>query len=390
LISQLADFNEKRREESLWELKRLADKGLIDILPNRGWVNLHAHTFFSFNAYGFSPSRFLWEAYRLGLEMAGIVDFDVLDGLEETLTAAAILGTKAMVGLETRVFVKEYADKVINSPGEPGIAYIMGTGFYRHPKKGSRAAKILSSLRKRVTSRNLLIIERVNRYLSPVTIDYEKDVLSLTPKGNATERHILIAYDRKSREVFPNCKERISFWAEALGGLPPDTVAEKMKKAHDFQELLRSKLMKGGGVGYIKPQPETFPALEEVVEMVKLLGGIPTATWLDGTNEGEKNPEEFLNFYQKKGLPLLNVIPDRNWNIKDPEEKMVKVSNFQMLMATARKYGVPVIAGTEMNRYGQPLVDNFNAPELKPYLDDFRRAGKLLWEHTQRGIRSGF
>ena len=63
------------------------------------------------------------------MAVAGVVDFDVLDALEEFLGAAKILGLKACAGLETRVFVPEFADKVINSPGEPGISYHMGVGF---------------------------------------------------------------------------------------------------------------------------------------------------------------------------------------------------------------------------------------------------------------------
>src|SRR5450759_1979318 len=104
LVKQLDDFNPEVREKGLRELKTLTEQGVVKTAPGRGWVNLHGHTFFSFNAYGFSPSRFLWEAFSLGLEMAGIVDFDVLDGLEETLDAAQILGIKAEVGIETRVF----------------------------------------------------------------------------------------------------------------------------------------------------------------------------------------------------------------------------------------------------------------------------------------------
>ena len=61
--------------------------------------------------------------------MAGIVDFDVLDGLEEFWQASRLLDLKACVGIESRVFVPEFADRVINSPGEPGISYHMGTGF---------------------------------------------------------------------------------------------------------------------------------------------------------------------------------------------------------------------------------------------------------------------
>ncbi|MDZ4197943.1 MAG: PHP domain-containing protein, partial [Kiritimatiellia bacterium] len=99
--------------------------------PADGWVNLHAHTTYSFNAYGFTPTGFAWRARRAGLAAAGIVDFDVLDGADEFLEAGRAFGLKAMVGLETRVFVPEFSSRVLNSPGEPGIAYHMGVGFCR-------------------------------------------------------------------------------------------------------------------------------------------------------------------------------------------------------------------------------------------------------------------
>ncbi|MCX5642109.1 MAG: hypothetical protein NTY10_02555, partial [Candidatus Omnitrophica bacterium] len=159
-------------------------------------------------------------------------------------------------------------------------------------------------------------------------------------------------------------------------------------KPPDFQELLRSKLMKGAVVGYVKPGPDTFPSLKEAVQMISATGAIPTGTWLDGTSEAEKNPEELLNFMKEAGMDMLNVIPERNYHLKDPAEKAVKVANLNKLMATARQLNMPIIAGTEMNKYGQPLVDNFDAPELRPYLEDFRKAGQLLWEHTKRGKKN--
>jgi len=257
----------------------------------------------------------------------------------------------------------------------------MGTGFFRQPEKGSRAEMALNSLRERANSRNLLVIQKVNEYLNPVTVDYENDVLPLTPKRNATERHILSAYNRKTLAVFPEIKKRTGFWSETLK-LPAETVAVKLEKPHDFQELLRSKLMKGDGIGYVKPGSETFPSLEEVVETISATGAIPTGTWLDGTSEAENNPEELLIFMKEKGMKILNIIPNRNYNLKDPIERAIKEANLNAVMAAARRLNMPVIAGTEMNKYGQPLVDNFDAPELRPYLEDFRKAGQLLWEHT--------
>jgi hypothetical protein len=122
--NSLNDFDPKMRQLTLRKELDNAE------FPEPGsFVNAHAHTFFSFNYKGYSPSRFALEAKRQGLEMGGIVDFDVLDGLEEFWEASRLLDLKACVGIESRVFVPEFADRVINSPGEPGISYHMGTGF---------------------------------------------------------------------------------------------------------------------------------------------------------------------------------------------------------------------------------------------------------------------
>jgi len=59
----------------------------------------------------------------------GIVDFDVLDGVEEFLSVADRVGLRATAGMETRAYLPEFATRIINSPGEPGITYHMCIGF---------------------------------------------------------------------------------------------------------------------------------------------------------------------------------------------------------------------------------------------------------------------
>jgi len=50
-------------------------------------LNLHAHTVYSYNAYGYSPTGLAWLARKEGWYALGTVDFDVLDGVDETLEA---------------------------------------------------------------------------------------------------------------------------------------------------------------------------------------------------------------------------------------------------------------------------------------------------------------
>jgi hypothetical protein len=140
--------------------------------------------------------------------------------------------------------------------------------------------------------------------------------------------------------------------------------------------------MKYGGVGYVAPSPGSFPPLEQVIELARDIEAIPTATWLDGTNPGEQDMGRMLRLMADKGVAALNIIPDRNWNIADPAEKIVKLTKLAEVMQAARQVNFPICVGTEMNKAGLPFVDDFQAPELAPYVEDFLDGAYFFWGHT--------
>lgn len=332
--------------------------------PPTDWHNLHAHTFFSYNAYGYSPSHFAYLARKRGLGLAGIVDFDVLDGVEEFHEAGRLLKLKTVASIESRTFVPELADRVINSPGEPGIAYHMGVGFVRaieHP--------LLTRMRRTAEQRNRELVARVNTFTAPVTLDYDRDVLPLTPRGNATERHICAAYAARGSP---------EFWRTKLGDCPSDPAA--------LQALIRAKTMKQGGVGYVRPGPDTFPPMAEMNQFVREAGAIPTLTWLDGTNPGERNVNELFDIAIRHGAAALNIIPDRNYRRGVKDEKL---RNLYEVVAMAEKFGFPIIVGTEMNAPGNKFVDDFDAEELKPLLPIFLKGAHIVYAHTQLQRHTG-
>jgi hypothetical protein len=326
--------------------------------PATDWLNLHSHTFFSYNAYGYSPSRFAFLARQRGLALAGIVDFDVLDGLDEFLNACRLLNLKGVVSLESRVFVTEFATRVINSPGEPGIAYHMGVGFPRtlqHP--------LLDRMRRTADQRNRDLVARVNTFTAPVTLDYDRDVLPLTPAGNATERHICEAYAKQGTA---------EFWRAKVGdGNTP--------------ALLRAKTMKKGGVGYVQPGQGAFPTMAEMNQFVIEAGAIPTIAWLDGTSEGEQCMDALF----ATGAAALNIIPDRNYT---PGVKDQKLQNLYDVVALAEQHDFPIIAGTEMNAPGNKFVDAFDTAELNPLLPVFLKGAHIVYAHSvlQRETGQGY
>ena len=244
----LDSFDRAVRKESLTELIAKVDAGEISFAAPNDSVNIHCHTFFSYNAYGYSPTKFAWLARKAGLAVAGITDFDVLDGLDEFLEACRMLGLKGCVGMETRVFIPEFADKVINSPGEPGISYHMGVGIPT-ADVGESLKGFLASLKTTAQKRNKNLMARVNKYLSPVELDYEADLCTLTPAANPTERHMCLAYARKAKALFPDEDELAGYWSQKLG---VDAKPLGLPEGGYLINIIRQKTMKKGGVGYVQ------------------------------------------------------------------------------------------------------------------------------------------
>jgi hypothetical protein len=364
LEQQLDSFNPAQRKDALAQLWDLARAGKIPLGEAGMDVNLHAHTFFSYNAYGYSPSKFAWLARKRALAAAGIVDFDVLDAVEEFWAAAKLVGLKRCASLESRAFVPEFSTRVINSPGEPGIAYHMGVGFPRatqHP--------LLAQMRRTSESRNRELVRRVNEFLKPVGLDYDKDVLPLTPNGNATERHICEAYSKKGDAAF---------WKSKIGDCPGD--------AGKFQALIRSKLMKKGGPGYVQAGKDSFPLMADMNRFALDCGAIPTITWLDGTSEGEQAIEELFQVATSTGAAAVNIIPDRNYT---PGVKSQTLQNLYDVVALAEKHDFPVVVGTEMNAPGNKFVDDFSTAELKPLVPVFLKGAHIVYAHSVLQRESG-
>jgi len=375
LENRLDSFDPGERKQALTALCEKVEAGEITLPKSGTDVNLHCHTFFSYNTYGYSPSKFAWLARKAGLAVAEVVDFDVLDALKEFLAAARMLGLKACAGMETRVFVPEFATRVMTSPGEPGITYHMGVGFPRATLEG-RQKQFLLNLRQTAQQRNQDLMRRVNQHLKPVELNYEKDVLILTPGGNATERHMCLAYAHKAKEIFPDDDKLSKFWSEKLG---VEIETSALPQGRELLDAIRAKTMKRGGVGYVLPDKGSFPLMADTNRFLLAAGAIPTLTWLDGTNEGEKDIEELLDVAMSSGAAAINVIPDRNYT---PGAKSEKLENLYEVVELAQKLHLPVVEGTEMNSPGQKFVDNFETAELSPLVTVFLKGAHIVYAHS--------
>jgi hypothetical protein len=378
LEMRLDSFDAAERRSALESLVR--DHG--DNLGATGAnVNMHLHSFFSYNAEDWSPSRLAWECRKAGLLAAGLCDFDVLDGLDEFMGACRLVELRGSVNLETRAYLSEYADVDINSPGEPGVTYIMGGGFTAIPADGSPQCASQQGYKQRAGERNLALIGRINPHVGDIAVDYARDVLPLTPAGGATERHIIRAYTNRAATVYPELAARGACWAGLLGK-SADEVADLLANLPALEEVVRAKLAKSGGLGYEQPSPSTFPLVDDFVAWVQSCGAIPMTTWLDGSNAGESDPDALLDLMTAKGCLAVNIVPDRNWNYDDAEKRATKVAALDAFVAAAARRHQPVNIGTEMNKKGLPFVDDLAGEVLGRHRAAFTEGAMVMVGHT--------
>ncbi|MDD2598297.1 MAG: hypothetical protein PHO37_03600 [Kiritimatiellae bacterium] len=375
-VVQLDHFDFNRRMTAL-----RAAAATAEFPPASTLVNMHCHSFFSYNSEGWSPAHIAFSCAQRGLYAAALCDFDVLDGLEEFYQAAQLLGLRAAVHLETRAYVKEQAQIDISSPGEPGVAYIMGCGFTYPPAPQSSAGKTLAMLRQGAQDRNLALIARINHALPAIAVNYQTDVVPLTPKGVATERHIMQAYRMRAKTIFPTSAARAAFWSPLLGCSVTEFAAVEANTPK-FEDLIRNALAKRGGIGYIQPTEQTFPLADDFINWVKNCDAIPTIAWLDGTSDGEADAEQLVELMTGKGCAALNIIPDRNWNIKDSATAALKQKKLNEIIQACVKRDIPINIGTEMNKGGLPFVDDITGAVLKQYADIFTAGAEIMVGHT--------
>jgi hypothetical protein len=164
--------------------------------------------------------------------------------------------------------------------------------------------------------------------------------------------------------------------------MPLEQAAALRMDSPRLQNTVRSKLMKQGGVGYVQPDAGSFPALEDFHALILGCGALPCAAWLDGTSSGEQQIGALLELLIERGVAALNIVPDRNWNIPDAGQKQIKMKNLYQVVQLAGELDLPLNIGTEMNSYGQRLVDDFDAPELEPLRESFMEGAYTIYGHT--------
>jgi len=343
--------------------------------PHRG-TNCHIHTNESFSVFR-SPCEAVWQAAREGLALLGINDHYTIAGHQEFRSACGIAGIEAVFSMEAVAMDRdaEAAGLLLNDPDNPGRVYLCGKGITRIPPDDSPAARNLARMRAALERRNREMTARLGQlFRDRLEADGPSwdDVLALTPRGNATERHVSKAALSRLRAV---AEERGLALGDAIrrcsGAAPPAAADDAV-----LQNFLRARLLKAGMPCYVAETEDAFISSAELRAMFLAFGSIPTYPILGNpVTPGERDVEALLDRLEASGFYAVEVIPHRN-----TRERLAEI------VGAARRRWWPVFNGTEHNTpESRPMLDPFALdPEFEPW---FRQSAALLIVHQQRAGR---
>lgn len=329
LVKALSSDPVKTRLEALKELYVLVQSGQLPPPAAARDVNNHIHTTFSFSPY--TPSRALWEAYNAGLCTAGIMDHDTVAGAPEFLEAGCVLNFPVTVGMELRASLAgtPFEDRFVNSPDQPGIAYIALHGIphnkffmltnWMHPRREARM------------TRTRVMTDKLSGLLAPhgITLDFSRDVWPLScadEGGSLTERHILYAAAQSITDKCGRGGDALSFVADTLGVPVPDKLRGPLSDAdnpyylYDLLGILKSGLLPQI---FVPASAEECPPLADVVALCRrhdIIAAYPYLGDVGHSVTGDKAAqvfedsflEELFDHLVSQGIPAVSYMPSRN------------------------------------------------------------------------------
>jgi hypothetical protein len=340
-------------------------------------TNCHIHTSESFSVFR-SPTEAVWQAAREGLAVLGINDHYTVAGHEEFRRACELAGIAAAFSLEAVAMDRdaEAQGLLLNDPDNPGRVYLCGKGVTRNPPDSSTEMRNLARMRAALERRNREMTEKVDAlfkdrlHADGPTWD---SVLGLTPRGNATERHVAWATLERLREWAAVQGVSLSEALSNCCGAAPPAGADDAA----LQIFVRAKLLKAGAPCFVRESEEAFVSVEELRRIFLAFGSIPTYPVLGNpVTSGERDIEALLDRLGATGFYAIEVIPHRN-----TRERLSEI------VSSARRRWWPVFNGTEHNTpEARSLLDPFALdPEFEPW---FRESAALLLGH-QRLVAQG-
>ena len=367
------------RLDALAELKCLADASRIPAPAERRGTNTHVHTNESFSIFR-SASDAAWQGFQAGLDVLGINDHYTIAGHQEFRQACLILGIRPTFSMEAVASDAACQARGIrcNDPANPGRTYLSAKGVIRDLPPGSPGRSDLDMMKRSLMERNKAIVAKLNTLLAaaaPKLLLSFDDVLSVTPRGNTTERHVCQALAELIDRSIPSVPPRLDYLRKLAGEF-----AEKdLETPAACQNALRASLVKAGKPAYVDESPQAFISWERMISMYLEYGAIPAYPVLGNpVVELEDDVESLFAQIEARNIHAIEVIPHRN-----TRERLAAI------LQTAAKHRYPVFNGTEHNtKSSMPLLDKWSGSD--DFIGQFTLGANVLIGHQLLSACAGF
>jgi hypothetical protein len=327
-------------------------------------VNAHLHTPYSFSAFS-ELNEALDRALEEGVKIVGINDFYSTDGYDHWAKGCAQRKLFPLFNIEMIALHEEDRENGIrvNDPNNPGRTYISGKGL-RYPSLiTGEYASLLSGIRNEANRQVEKMCAKLNELLveknAGFTLDFGFIEKEMT-KGLVRERHLAKALRSLTYDYFKGNKEAISqFLARLFGGT---SLKSDPSNHATVENEIRSNLLKAGGAAFVEENPEAFPPLETIRQLILASGGIPTYPFLGDDAKGnftdfEKDISKAAKTLKQRGFFSVEFITTRN-SIAVLEEYAGYLSENGFVVTFGSEHNTPAMEPIKLSaRGGVPLTD---------------------------------
>lgn len=280
-------------------------------------TNSHIHSPYSFSCFN-SIKEMFDLAEKDEVKILGINDFFSTKGFFEFSSLAKQYKIYPLLNIEFLAYSPEFFNSRtrINDPTNPGRIYFVGKGLNPNAVLSNKNFEIFTKAKNAHETRIRKMIDKINNFFSEnhikEKISYE-NIKNTQAKDFVGERHLA----KEIKNVF------------------------KIKNISEDE--IRNKFLKQNCPAFIEESIDSFLSIEDCINIIKNLGGIPCyPVLLDYKNgemtEFEKDFDSLYNNLLNMGIKHLDVIPDRN----DPENVKKFINFFD-------KKGFYILLGTEHN-----------------------------------------
>ena len=338
-------------------------------------VNAHMHTPYSFSAFD-SVRQAVQMLVAGGVKVAGINDFNTTDGY--VAWAEECLNNKVFPLFNVEFIALDREDQaggvLVNDPNNPGRTYISGKGLAFPQKPDGKSRELIDRIMKESNSHAEKMCARLNEHLAecgaPFLISFREVSDNLT-MGNIRERHLAKALRMQIAGHFTDEGSQAAFYEKIFGGRP---LKSNITSVAAVENEIRGNLLKAGGAAFVAENPDAFPEVSDICQLISDAGGIPTypflADYANGKFTGfEGDLAAAVKTLQKRGISSVEFIPSRN-----------KVEVLEKYAGYCRENGMTVTFGTEHNTPAMEPVKVYASgnTELTPMLKEINYQGACI------------